>query len=1095
MDTRLTQIFSVCLVLLSTTNAVVNSGTHDEKIPIKRDASLASFSDSYVAQTPDISQTYGPPSNSYGLPPKLEYGAPQPPSLIYGQPTSAPSLSYGLQAIPNAVGPPGVPSPPTPPHITYHGWQPIPGLSIPYGQSYQNGYSQSTINSAYGTSQEGILTNENVNSLDTSYESSQSTISSNGNHGASLSELYKIPIIQNSYGPSPKDSYGPPSSGSYGPQRKPTFRQIIKESYGSPPSSSYEPPPSGSYDSPPKDSYEPKDSYGPPLKDSYGPPHKDSYGPPPKGSYGPPPSGSYGPPPKDSYGPPPKGSYGPPLKDSYGPPPKDSYGPPPKGSYGPPLKDSYGLPTKDSYGPPPKDSYGPPPKDSYGPPPKGSYGPPPKDSYGPPSSSSYGPPPSGSYGPPPSGSYGPPPKDSYGPPPKGSYGPPPKDSYGPPLKDSYGPPPSSSYGSPPSGLYGAPPKDSYGPPLKDSYGPPPKDSYGPPPSSSHGSPPSGLYGPPPKDSYGPPPKGSYGLPPSSSYGSPPSGSYGPPPKGSYGPPPKDSYGPPPKDSYGPPPKDSYGPPPKGSYGSPPKDSYGPPPKDSYGPPPKDSYGPPPKGSYGPPPKDSYGLPPKDSYGPPLKETYGLPPKDSYGPPPSSSYGSPPKDSYGPPLNNNFGSLFNNINGLPPEGTYGTPIASCCGTPPPDLPSQKPAGNLLGLAYGQSSGKQTPGPNLNPKNPVQIGQPLPQGLVESTQYNNNKGETYIPPPVPEIPTTGVDAYAAPSSSSLYGSSNIDTSVQFGYNQVPPQIPVEANNQVQQHNPSILSNTPITGDYSQGFNAPGPESYQLTQSVSINNEGYQSNSLNQHNLAYAQTNDNFGIPLQQFDINQKNNEYKINPLQREESLNYQQPSNNYNQPQDGVDVNDIVKSLGLEGSSVIGSKSVDLNNIQDYPVRGKSGSYMLQIQPGQRGAENVAHDQVLSNGLLQDILSAIENQQKSENSYDNQPQGSELQEKTLASNVSVVIPENNTNNKPEMALFYNTGYGKVSTFNNETESLPRDINHLSVNEVSEGNFVLYNSPKVNYVYGDTTPQVISQLYTQQSTPKTDESSTYPLYNEGK
>ncbi|XP_050420738.1 uncharacterized protein LOC126833442 isoform X7 [Adelges cooleyi] len=1076
MDFRMTQTFFTCLIISSTTNGVINSGLNDNKSPIKRDASLAAPSDSYGAPPPGISQSYGPPLDTYGppkspkpvygppklnyKPPKLEYGpppshsygpppsdsygappkpdfspppstdygppkpdygVPHPPKPVYGPP-SGPSPSYGVPSTSYAKGPPGVPSPPTPPHITYHGWQPIPGLSIPYGQSPNNGYGQSSINTAYGPPQGEGLTDEHINSIDTSYEGLSPPASSHDvsphyssdNQGPSLSSLYKPPP------PIPDSGYGPPS-----------------------PSSS------------------PSDSYGPPPKDSYGPPPKDSYGPPPKDSYGPPPKDSYGPPPKDSYGPPSKDSYGPPPKDSYRPPPKDSYGPPSKPSFRPPPKDSYGPPPTGSYGPPPSGSYGPPPSGSYGPPSKPSFLPPSKDSYGPPPTGSYGPPPSGSYGPPSKNSFRPPPKDSYGPPPKDSYGPPPKDSYGPPPKDSYGPPPKDSYGPPPKTSHVPPPKESYGPPLKDSYGPPPKDSYGP-----------------PKDSYGFP-KLSFRPPPKESYGPPPSGSYGPPPSGSYGPPSKPSFRPPPKDAYGPPPSGSYGPPPSGTYGPPPKESYGPPSKPVFRPPP-------PKDSYGPPPKESYGTPPKEFYGPP-SVSYGPPPSDSYGAPPNPSYSTPPKDI--------SCSEQTSYNGLPPEGTFGTPIAGCCGTPPPDLASQKPVGHSYGLTYGQSSGRQTPSPNLNPKSPVHHGQPVPPGLVESTQYNDFKGQSYIPPPLPEISSTGVDAYAAPSGSPSYNGLNTDVIINkpAEYGQSAPQIPVESGNAAQQYNPSFTPTAPIVGDYSQGFTAPPPESYQLTQSVNIGAK--QPNDYGQSNQQYTPPVDHFGVPLQQFDINEQIDDQKSNPQQRDVGSNYQQSiNNNYNQQPDGVDVNDIVKSLGLEGSSVVGSKSVDFNGIQEYPVQGNTGSYTLQIQPGQRGGEAVAHDQVLSNGLLQDILSAIENQQKSENSYDNQPQGSEIQVETLAANSSAVKPENYTNQKSDMALFFNTGYGKVSAPNNETESLPRDINHLSVNEVSNGNFVLYKSPKVNYVYGDSTPQVVSQTYTQQSTPKTDESSTSSLTSEG-
>ncbi|XP_011181985.1 trithorax group protein osa isoform X2 [Zeugodacus cucurbitae] len=78
----------------------------------------------------------------------------------------------------------------------------------------------------------------------------------------------------------------------------------------------------------------------------------------------------------------------------------------------------------------------------------------------------------------------------------------------------------------------------------DSYSKPPPDSYAPGSIHAHkhnniGGGPGGNYGPPPP----PPPVDSYGPPPSGNYLPPPSGNYGPPP--SALPPPSDSYGPPP----------------------------------------------------------------------------------------------------------------------------------------------------------------------------------------------------------------------------------------------------------------------------------------------------------------------------------------------------------------------------------------------------------------------------------------------------------------------------------------------------------------------------------------------------------------------
>jgi len=392
-------------------------------------------------------------------------------------------------------------------------------------------------------------------------------------------------------------------------------------------------------------------------------------------------------------------------------------------------------------------------------------------------------------------------------------------------------------------------------------------------------------------------------------------------------------------------------------------------------------------------------------------------------------------------------------------------------------------------------------------------------VQSTQYNNFQGEPYIPPPVPEVPTAGNDAYAAPSSSTGYSSSNS--------NPVIEQSPIVSQEQ-QQYNIPATQDTSNNGLYNQGqstsYAIPAPESYQqITQTVLVNNEIQEPNNYVQPNQLLLSNVDNYGTPQQAFDLNQQIEENKNNPqsrdaenhLQQPGNNNYQQQSgnnnyqqqsgnnnyqqqpenNNYQQQPDGVDVNDIVKSLGLEGSSVVGSKSVDINGIQEYPVQGSTGNYMLQIQPGQRGGENVAHDQVLSNGLLQDILSAIENQQKSDNSYDNQPQGSEVRQvSTVATNASTEWPENSSSKNQEMALFYSTRNGKGQSTQG-TETLPNEINHLSVNEVSNGNFVSYKSPKVNYVYSDSSPQAVSQVYPQQSTPKTDESSTDSLSTTGK
>ncbi|CAH2987733.1 unnamed protein product [Chilo suppressalis] len=164
--------------------------------------------------------------------------------------------------------------------------------------------------------------------------------------------------LSNSYGePLPADAYGPPPQHLLHELNQPAPVYGVPEFQNNifpqePPPGAYGPPtpvvfPTHSYEGPPPPIGKPKPVYG--LPKQYGPP-KPTYGP-PKPIYGPP---------KKSYGPPkqslPKPIYGVPFK-----PPKVSV---PKPIYGPP-KPVYGTP-KPVYGPP-KPVYGPP-KATYGPP-------------------------------------------------------------------------------------------------------------------------------------------------------------------------------------------------------------------------------------------------------------------------------------------------------------------------------------------------------------------------------------------------------------------------------------------------------------------------------------------------------------------------------------------------------------------------------------------------------------------------------------------------------------------------------------------------------------------------------------------------------
>lgn len=889
------------------------------------------------------------------------------------------------------------------------------------------------------------------------------------------------------------------------------------------------------------------DSYGAPLPaDSYSPPHphvgpKPVYGPPP----GPPPKPYYGPP-KPVYGPP---NLSPPLPHIKPHKPFISYGPP-KGSYGPP-KPSYGPP---KFGPPPKDIYGPPnlsqpPPDIVGPPPKLHFGP--KPLYGPPPSK-----PKPNYGPP-KPNYGPP-KPNYGPP-KPNYGPP-KPIYGPP-KDIYGPPP--KFGPPkPKPVYG-PPKPVYGPPPKLNFGLP-KPSYGPPPphgKGPHGIPspptppqitydgwqpipglaikPNDVYGPPNGDTNfehhsgtydGPPPPlpssgGSDfgGPPPSSQYG-PPSQSYGPPPAQNYGPPPSQNYGPPPSQNYGVPlssPGDTYGPPDTGVQShdvdlAPPSGSYGVPSADIALPSPSALYGAPPlspSGSYGLPlavsstsislgshsnifspppiaPSTSYGVPSNSvgdgdvlghtghlgghsahssaegisfghsggaalnlgiAFGNSLEHSSsaggGL--GGHYLPPPSTGYGVPsdgqgvpsPSGSYGPP---------SNTYGVPEEGNFGVPLATCCGTPPPDLTPPIHKAPTLGLSYGVPSGKQIEGPNLQPKVPVKFREPVPKGLIEaigeSAEFKTTghgrpfQGGTYIPPSVPEVPQ--------PVSEELHGQHQ-EQHQHYQQHQLHGQ-----HHHLEQHQ-----------HYSQNYQGHGSGTeVELSPSINLSPPGG------------FQT---YGAPSEQ-------------------SYNFASPSESI---ENSINHGAIIQSLGLANTDITKSQSIDLSNSLEIPthiLNGNAASYAVQIQGG--SAAN-SHEHVLSNGLLQDILAAIEHQPATVqgvqpsfggHAYGGEPIASASADVPVAemkNDSPEALSAEESINRPntlvnELALYFNPSHGQNVT---ETTTPPVDSSEPDIeprqnrqptsesdNQLSSINnkqpdgssYVYFESPSNKYSYDLTT-----------------------------
>lgn len=169
---------------------------------------------------------------------------------------------------------------------------------------------------------------------------------------------------------------------------------------------------------------------------------------------------------------------------------------------------------------------------------------------------------------------------------------------------------------------------------------------------------------------------------------------------------------------------------------------------------------------------------------------------------------------------------------------------------------------------------------------------------------------------------------------------------------------------------------------------------------------------------------------------------------------------------VDASQFLKSS--EGSEALSlAQRLTADNADGFEIHGSKGTYRLQIQPadGGLGTENsdgsIRHDQVLSNGLLQDILAAIEQPENGPIQLQGSPQvqqlekvfGSDLSQETGVINghfITVDSQEQNglqnqvekaseksddvkySKNQPSIALFFDTKYGETRK---EIRSVPK------------------------------------------------------------
>ncbi|XP_055642258.1 uncharacterized protein LOC129779040 [Toxorhynchites rutilus septentrionalis] len=368
---------------------------------------------------------------------------------------------------------------------------------------------------------------------------------------------------------------------------------------------------------------------------------------------------------------------------------------------------------------------------------------------------------------------------------------------------------------------------------------------------------------------------------------------------------------------------------------------------------------------------------------------------------TDSYSAPPVDSYAP---NKYRPSF-----FKPGPPHGPPKFQL---PPPSFHGAPhrpgPISHGLAISHGSVSGNLKPwsGPVSPPRQPIVYRPPVPQGLIESIGNTvehldnfgtkpNYAGDVYLPPP-----TTGdASSYQTVPHINSLPSENPPQPflIQHHLPEALPQIQ-QPRHQEQQtiiavandcgHGPELQSN---------GGDSQSSLSYYSTT-------GSQSSSS--FGTEYSNNIDTSYGPPPSGSINEvhSNNQLEGSFIQQASGLiseihSTEHIHDSYAPPASG----DSYSSHQLQGSESIATASLPgltggLNGLElvsaqrsqsvTIPVQGKHASYQLQFQSadpvGSGNGSGAPHEQILSEGLLQSILSAIEQPQTNfrpeEPSYD-------------------------------------------------------------------------------------------------------------------
>lgn len=299
----------------------------------------------------------------------------------------------------------------------------------------------------------------------------------------------------------------------------------------------------------------------------------------------------------------------------------------------------------------------------------------------------------------------------------------------------------------------------------------------------------------------------------------------------------------------------------------------------------------------------------------------------------------------------------------------------------------------------------------PRQPVAFRPPVPAGLIESIGHSVQQQDTfgihvpqqsiYLPPPTGEIPPPPHGLETLPLAPASPFNNNLILNIQQDLQSIQPRYPSECSHgpnlggghsvqipqlqsvygvpntplEISQSGFEIAQNTAQSNNLLTSYGPPASGSFGVSSSIGVSENHEISSSYgpppsgNPHDsLAYSSQKSTSTIQIDSAGAN--SNVHESQSQSQSQSQADAQPSES--------DKNDASKVEELPGLSGTGLDIISAQQSQtvEIPVQGQLGSYSLQFQSADPlGSQNNQldspdHQKLLSEGLLQSILSAIE-----------------------------------------------------------------------------------------------------------------------------